>query len=71
MSTTNALKVSLRGKALKIAYYYRNLLWQVFWVLSIKKGEKEKLALEIVLINILMVHFGRESVEGRYDYVDF
>ncbi|PON95158.1 Eukaryotic translation initiation factor 2D [Trema orientale] len=31
MSSTEALKAGLRGKALKITHYYRDLLWQVFW----------------------------------------
>lgn len=30
MSCTEALKAGLRGKALKIAHYYGDLLWQVF-----------------------------------------
>ena len=29
MSSTEALKAGLRGKALKITHYYRDLLWQV------------------------------------------
>ncbi|PRQ22431.1 putative PUA-like domain-containing protein [Rosa chinensis] len=29
MSCTEALKAGLRGKALKIAHYYGDLLWQV------------------------------------------
>jgi len=29
MSSTEALKAGLRGKALKILHYYRDLLWQV------------------------------------------
>lgn len=30
MSCTEALKAGLRGKAVKIAHYYGDLLWQVF-----------------------------------------
>lgn len=30
MSSAEALKAGLRGKALKITHYYRDLLWQVF-----------------------------------------
>jgi translation initiation factor 2D len=29
MSSTEALKAGLRGKALRIAHYYRDMLWQV------------------------------------------
>jgi hypothetical protein len=29
MSSTEALKAGLRGKALKILHYYRDMLWQV------------------------------------------
>jgi translation initiation factor 2D len=29
MSDTEALKAGLRGKALRIAHYYKDLLWQV------------------------------------------
>lgn len=29
MSSTQALKAGLRGKALKITHYYRDYLWQV------------------------------------------
>ena len=29
MSSTEALKAGLRGKALRITHYYRDLLWQV------------------------------------------
>lgn len=34
MSSAEALKAGLRGKALKITHYYRDLLWQVFHELS-------------------------------------
>lgn len=30
MSSSEALKAGLRGKALRIAHYYRDFLWQVF-----------------------------------------
>jgi len=29
MSSTEALKAGLRGKALRILHYYRDMLWQV------------------------------------------
>lgn len=29
MSSTEALKAGLRGKALRITHYYRDFLWQV------------------------------------------
>lgn len=29
MSSTEAIKAGLRGKALKILHYYRDMLWQV------------------------------------------
>lgn len=36
MSSTEALKAGLRGKALKIAHYYRDLLWYVLVINRLK-----------------------------------
>lgn len=32
MSSTEALKAGLRGKALRIVHYYRDMLWQVYCI---------------------------------------
>lgn len=60
MSSNEALKANLRGKALRITHYYRDLLWQV------SAGNQERSKLMSSLIITYLFDLCRESVEGHY-----
>lgn len=70
MSSAEALKAGLRGKALRITHYYRDLLWKVLLELDCYFHQLISVNKSFVsssyLFSPLLGWICRESVEGRH-----
>ena len=59
MSSSEAQRAGLRGKALRITHYYRDFLWQVSWPKR-RNFFKEYVINIILLLFLLNFHTGNQ-----------